>query len=310
MKRKLGRAVWVVGVAAGLLCAASWFGQPLPGQEKSPAGGSSTNPDKIVLRQCRIKLIDRVILASDQPGILEYVEPEEGDLVRAGQVVAKLKDDVARAAYEIAKKKAENDVQVRYARKAAELAQAEFMKAMEANRQVPGAVPDIEVRRLKLAWEKSRLSIELADHEFAVAALEAKQAEAQLEMYRIKAPWDGIVTQIYKRKGEAVRQGDPILEMARTDRVRVEGRVSINDVWRVKPGMAVQVQLDIPGIDLPEEHQVFEGRVVFVDVAVQPVTRDVRVWARVANHDNILKDGLTATMTIDVSQPVARVEKR
>ncbi|HID21198.1 MAG TPA: HlyD family efflux transporter periplasmic adaptor subunit, partial [Planctomycetaceae bacterium] len=192
---------------------------------------------------------------------------------------------------------------------AAKVAEVHFLRAVEANQQVPGAVPDLEVRQLKLEYDKAMLSIELANHDFAVAGLEAKRAEAQLKMYRIEAPFDGIVTQIYKRKGEAVRQGDPILELANTDRVRVEGRVSINDVWRVKPGMAVQVRLDIPDVDLPEEKQVFPGRVVFVDVAVQPVTREVRVWAEVENHDNILKDGLTAVMTIDTSSPVAQADR-
>jgi len=274
--------------------------------KQDPVGDAS----RITLSRCRVKLIDQVTLASDQIGILDFVEPEEGDRVRANQQIAGLKDDLAQAMYAIAKKKAENDIQKRYSRKAADLAATELLKAKDANRQVEGTVPDIEVQRLQLALEKSELSIELADDEYLIAQLEAGEAEARLKMYRLEAPFDGVVTQIYKRKGEAVRQGDPILELVNTDRVRVEGRVEIKDVWKMRPGMTVHVRLEIPDVDLPEEQQTFEGRVVFVDVTVQPVTREVRVWAEVANANNILKDGLTATMTIDTDKKLVQTSQR
>jgi len=297
-------------LAGVLMCSLVWGLVTIPraGAQRSavtkpPARVESSSP--ITLTRCRIKLRDQFTLAFDQPGILAFVEPEEGDRVRAGQEVAGLNDEVPQAMYDVAQKKAENDIQPRFARKAADVAQAELLSAMETNRQVPGTVPDIEVQRLKLAWEKSQLSIELADDEFLISGLEAKEAQARLDMYRLKAPFDGVVTQVYKRKGEAVRQGDPILEMANTDRVRVEGRVAMTDVWKVKASTPVRVQLQIPEVDLPEEHRIFNGRVVFVDVAVQPVTREVRVWAEVTNDGNILKDGLTATMTIDIPRKLA-----
>ena len=42
----------------------------------------------ITVNECRIKLIDRVVLGSDRPGVLEYVEPNEGERVKKGQVIA------------------------------------------------------------------------------------------------------------------------------------------------------------------------------------------------------------------------------
>ena len=279
------------------------------GQESHQGTEAGSDGTVITMSLCRIRLIDRFTLASDQTGILAFVEPEEGDVVRQGHEIAGLKDEVAAAAHQIAEKRADNDIQVKYASAAAAVAETELLKAMETNRQVEGAVPDIEIQRLRLAWEKSQLSIELAHDEFSIAGLEAKEAKARLKMYRVEAPSDGVVTQVYKRKGEAVRQGDPILDLVNTDRVRVEGRVDVKDVWKVKRGMAVRVRLDIPDVQLPEENETFEGRVVFVDVAVQPVTREVRVWAEVTNQDNILKDGLTATMVVDTSQRTASSSK-
>lgn len=249
--------------------------------------------------KCRIQLQDHVTLASGQLGILKEVLPEEGDRIEEGDIVAQLIDDVARAALERAEKEASNDVEIRYAIKAAEVANAEYAKAVDANRRVPGAVPEIEVQRLKLAAERSRLQIEQAQHRFLVARLTAKEAEAALRMFAVTTPFNGTVTRVYKSKGEAVRQGDPILELVNTDKVRVEGYLTTTDMHRVERDDYVSVRLDIPDIDLDIEREVFEGRIVFVDPQVQPVTGQVRVWAEVENRRNILRSGLTALMVVE-----------
>lgn len=252
----------------------------------------------IEIGRCRIKLIDQVTLASDRSGIISYVEAEEGHEVQEGQKIAGLQDEVAAANLAVAQKKSENDVEIRFSTKAAELAQAEYDKALEANKIVKNAVPDIEVRRLKLAAEKSALQIEQADHQRKLDALNRDQAQAELNTYRVKVPFDGTVTRVFKHKGEAVRQGDPILELASTRRVRVEGDLDIQHLTHVRPGCRVVVQLDIPEVDLDIEKETFEGRVEFVDVNVQPVSRQVRIWARVQNRGDFLRAGLTARMVI------------
>ena len=253
---------------------------------------------EILVDGCRIKLIDEVTLAADRPGTLKFVEAKEGDMVEAGQEVARLKDDVAAARYEIARKTTENDVAVRYATKASEVALAEYEGALEANRLTPGTFSNIEIRKYKLAAERGVLEVEQAEHEFQINELSRDEAQAELTMYRIEAPFAGIVTRVVKSTGEAVRQGDPVLQLVSTRRVKVEGYVSIEDGLTIRPGASVHVQLDVPDAELAVENEVFEGKIVFVDVAVQPVTRQIRVWAEVSNRDNILRSGLSATMRI------------
>ncbi len=259
-----------------------------------PVVGRQTKP--ITLIGCRIKLIEEVTLASARPGILAFVEPDEGDTVRAQQQVAGLHDEVATAALAIAAQQAKNDVGVRYAKKAAEVAKAVHQKSIEANRLARRSIPAIEVERLRLAAEKSVLEIEQAEHQLDVNRLARAEKQAELKAYRILAPFDGIVTRVYKSTGEAVRQGDPILQVVNPSRVRIEGYVKINDFWNVKPGDPVKVQLDIDNVELEVEKQTFKGRIVFVDVKVK--LSKVRVWAEVENRDNVLRAGLRARMTI------------
>ena len=261
-------------------------------QDKSPP------PKSISLDQCHIKLIGEVEVASGIPGVLDYVTPEEGDPVAKGEPIVGLKADVPLAQKAVALKEAQNDVEVRYAQKAAELADAEYVKAVEANRRLEGTVASVELDRLRLAAERAHLQIESAELDLEVASLKANEAEANLMAYNLKAPISGVVTKRDKSAGEAVRQGDVILKIQITDRVRVEGWVDLVDSFRIKPGDPVKVHLDIPGVKLKIEDEEFDGVLKFVDLTVEPVFRKVKVWAEVQNPKNILKAGLTAKMTI------------
>lgn len=303
MKRPMIVFGLIVVFAWGLVGWSARADESRRGSKSEPALESDAKP--IHLTRCHIKLIDTAVLASDRPGIIAYVEPEEGDPVHAGQQVAGLRDEVAQAELAVAELEAKNDVEIRYAKKATEVAKAEHEVALEANRRVPKAVPEVEVNRLKLAAERSELQIERAEMDRDIAIEKRNEAEAQLKMYQIKATFDGVVTRVHKHEGEAVRQGDPILEIKSTDRVRVEGYVNIRDIWRVKRGDRVQVHLDIPDADLEVEKRVFEGKIVFPDVTADPVNKTVMVWAEVANPDNILRAGLPAVMTIWPEEPVA-----
>lgn len=263
--------------------------------------------------ECRIVLIRQVTLACDRSGVVRSVEIHEGDAVPAQQQVVLIADEVARANLAVAEKKASNDVDVRFNQKARDVAEIEYQKNVEANdkaaakskgegKQTVVAVSLLEIEKLKLAAQKASLSIEQAENELALNKLTAEQVRAELATHAVIAPFAGVVTRVYKHPGEAVRQGDPILELVNVDRVRIEGRVALPDVRAIKLKHKVRVKLNDPDFDLPEESEEFEGRVTFVDVTVDPVTRETRVWAEVENRDNILRAGLMAEMVIEIAE--------
>ena len=73
--------------------------------------------------------------------------------------------------------------------------------------------------------------------------LDRDLALAQLKTYRLRAPFDGIVTRRFKQKGEAIRQGDPVIELIDISRMKVEGRIPLAQAIRLRPGQNVRVQL-------------------------------------------------------------------
>lgn len=274
--------------------------------DETPARPVSA-PAKIRIPDCRIVLIDQATLACDRTGILKSIDCKEGSRVTAKQVVAVVADDVARANLAVAEKKAKNDVEVRYNRKASEIATLEYNKSSEANKKaassgtglIPVAV--MEVQKLKLAAEKATLGIEQAELELELNRLNAAVTRAELATYSVVADFDGVVTRVFKKRGEAIRQGDPIVEIINPSRVRIEGRVGLSNLPFTQEGCKVKVRLFLPDVELPEENELFDGQITFVDRVSDPVTHTTRIIAEVQNRNNILRAGLMAEMILETS---------
>lgn len=252
-------------------------------------------PLAIRLPNCRIKPAGQVTLSANQSGSLLSV-PQEGDLVEAGTTVIRLDDELALAALAVAEKQATNDVDVRYAIISSDVARLEHEQAKEVNESLKGGIPLTEVRRRKLEYDRSLLQIEQSRHQKAVAVLKRQEAAAQLKTFSVIAPFEGVVSRLIKKQGEAVRQGEPVLELVNTRRVRVEGFVDVMYRRSIVAGATVQVEAEM----LPDETtpSISLGKIMFVDTGVQPVTRQVRIWADVDNSEGTLVSGLTATMII------------
>lgn len=260
----------------------------------------AANGNYIEVTQCRVSLIKQVTLSSARAGVIAFISPSEGDHVKARQVLAGLDSSITEAALAVAREKAASTVNKKLARNMIDLTKTEYEKAIQANQKFNGGdlFADIEVRRLKLSMDKSALQLEQAEIENQVHGLNARQIEAELKAFTVEAQFDGIVTRVHRAKGEAVGLGDPLIEVVNLDRVKVEGYVSVQDGLRIKQGAAVSVRLDIPDVDIPEERIDFPGKLLFVDVGVEPVSGQIRVWAEVLNPDGILRAGLPARMKI------------
>lgn len=268
----------------------------------STQSSSGKDTQEIVLDKCRIKLKKQAILAADRPGILESIKFKEGQSVKASNVVAALKADVAIAAHNVAVMKAKDETEIEYAIKARDQAEQEVKKAREVNGREPGTISPIEIQRLVLEWEKAVASVKKSTMQKTILGEQAKEAKAQLDTFQVVAPFDGIVKTKLKSEGEAVRQGDPILEIVNTDTVVVEGYLDYRDRPRIKLGNKVTVQLqdweDETSESFTLSGKTYPGKIVFIDQIVQARTKKIFIKAEIANPNKTLYPGLTARMTI------------
>ena len=214
-----------------------------------------TSPARRVhLEKCHISFIDHVTLASDRTGILKAVEYKEGDSVKEGGLVALIADEVALANLAAAEKKASNENELNFARIAKKQADSEHDRMVKANEDAEKKggqrpVAQVEIDKAQLAADKAGISITAAEHEIALNKLNAAVTAAELRTYSVRAVFDGTVTKIYKHKGEAVRQGDPVAEFVNPKHVRIEGYVPLDKLRQVKEGAKVVVSLSDADLD-------------------------------------------------------------
>lgn len=292
----------LVLAAAAAICLASLNGEAARAQ---PAAGSQV----VHATECLIVLKDFATLAADRPGTLAFVEPEDGDDVREGEIIAGLKDEEVTTKLATQHIQAGNDVSVRYAEAAAKVAIAELEMAVDANRKVPDAVSKSEINKLQLEADKFGLSTENAKLELDVVKSQVKETLATLNTYKVKVPFDGYVAKVHRSTGESVRQGDPIVEIISTRRVKVEGFVTIAESYQIKRGDKVTVRMKTADLNLPQfRDNTFPGHVTFVDPRVSNLTGFVKVHALVENTGDVLKPGLPAEMAI-TPVPVAQTAR-
>ncbi len=268
----------------------------LAGAQETASRPTST----ISIEKCQVHVIDRSLLAAERHGVIDIISVREGAVVKADTELVRLRDDIARARLDVVSARAANDIEVRYSRVLSDTAKANYDAGLDLEKK--NAISTFQLRQRRLEFERGALSIEQAEVNQRLAGLEAIQAQAELRAHSLVAPFDGTVTRLLKHRGEAVQIGDPVLELVNTQRVQVEGYGRLDDLWDVRPGTRVRVQLDAPQLArYGVADRVFEGELVLVDVVVQPVTEKVRVVADVTNVNNILRDGLKAWMHIDTA---------
>jgi macrolide-specific efflux system membrane fusion protein len=252
-----------------------------------------------------------------EEGALTSVAVVEGEYVAAGQLLATVDDrqpQLARLAAELerdaALAKAQDDIEVRYSEAALAVAAADLERALAIDRKSPGGVTQQEIQKLQLAKHRDELQIERSKLEMKVARMNAdvhqaavRSAEDAVARRRIVSPIDGVVVTLFHETGEWVAAGEPVLQVVRIDRLRVEGFLSASEFGpEAIAGRSVTVEVPLAQGRVGQ----FPGKVVYISPLVQAGNK-YRVRAEVENRaDNghpLLRPGMTATMAIELNGP-------
>ncbi len=211
-------------------------------------------------------------LRAEVGGTVLEVLAEAGERVRPGQALARIDDTTLRDALTAARSgvvAAKNAVQVAEAnaKRARTLAEAGAFAAQQAEQ----AESAVEGARAQLADAQARL----------VAA------EQQVNKARVRAPFEGVVSERQVSVGDIVAPGAPLFTVIDPARLQFEASVPAAQVGLVRPG--ARVDFTVTGFE-----QVFLGEIERVNPAVDPATGQVRVYVDVRNDDGRLISGLYA----------------
>lgn len=297
-----------MNAATLLLTAALALGGPQDEVARNAAPGQMT------LNHCLVDIIDEREVPALDAGQLLTVEYREGDIVDAGTLLATIDDREAKARRDAAmydrdaaKEKATNDVNVQFAKASQKVALFEYKSSEEANKKHPGTISKTEMARLWFQHERAKFQIDQAQHEMKVSSIEehaadARLAEAELALARrqINAPISGVVVEVYRKDGDWVEIGEPVMHLVYLERLRVKGTV---DAKTYSPS-----ELDSKPVTVEVElargrKEKFDGKIVFVDPQIDQ-RGHFNVWAEVNNRVEdghwILQPGREGNMTIDL----------
>jgi len=270
-----------------------------------------------------VKVAEAIKLPAKEPGVLVQLAVQEGNNIKAGDVIAKIDDSepqmqlvAAKAAYSGAYNRWKEDIEIRFAKAQADVAKADYETLVESNKLADKAVPLTDLRKAKLDWDHFVLAIEKSGHDQTLAKFEAytKQAEwdaAKLAIERrvVKAPFDGIVEDIKRHQEEWVQPGDTILTLLRMDTLRVEGELD-TDKYDPHEIQGCEVSVDV---EMARGRKVsLKGRIIKVSSLVQ-AHGVFNVRAEIANQQDrgnwLLRDGMPAVMTIHLGTGGAAVSR-
>jgi WD40 repeat protein len=171
-----------------------------------------------------------------------------GDRVVRGQLLALINpaksfDDISMKLAVLNSKAAERDL----ASKEKLLYAERYRNHMRINQTNPGTIPHDTLQETRISREKYTAEEEVKKREIEKSQSELRASMTDLKMHEVRAAIDGVVKAIYKNhQGDAVKPFEAILRIENPGRLRVEGRLELQEASKLKVGMTAIVEASRP----------------------------------------------------------------
>lgn len=259
---------------------------------------------------------DRLELGSKMLGRIVQLNFEEGDSVKAGQLVAELDstDIIARLS--------QSQTALENTKLSIELAQINLQKAQldynRAKSQLENKIiPQADFDNAQNRLNASEAELKIAKSRLASIEAENKVIKTQLDNTKIYSSISGVIAKKWSLDGEVVQPGQPIYSIYQSDDIWVTAQLEETKIVSLSVGDTVEVD-----VDAYPDH-VFKGRILKIgtNTAAQfslippsnasgnftKITQRIPVKISVENSSSQpLKYGLLPGMSVEVKIRIAR----
>jgi RND family efflux transporter MFP subunit len=232
--------------------------------------------------------------AEVQGAVLEMAV-EQGQKVKKGQSLVRIE------ALSLANQYLAARTAVQVARNGVEVARTEEVR----NRKLVDA--GVITRR---DYERATLARRQAEAQLSEAQARMALAREQVSRTRLRAPFDGVVSERHASAGDIVQPGAPLYTVIDPTSLRLEASVPAAQLDTLKPG--TRVDFSVGGY---ADHS-FQGRIERINPAVDPATGQVRLYVTLPNTEQWLLTGLFAEGRVAALQrevpavPISAVDTR
>ncbi|MEQ1902052.1 MAG: efflux RND transporter periplasmic adaptor subunit [Devosia sp.] len=288
LRRRRPFPLWRTLLGLVVVAAAAWVGVTRPWEvepltvviEVAKAGPA----ERVLAINGRIVPDMQVDLSPTVSGRLETVRAEEGDLVKAGDVLATLDDAQQRAA-------------VKQTAAALEGARATLQQA-KINFERAKSLGDAISRR---DLDAAQLAVETAENDVDRLTAVETQALSLLSQYSVKAPFDGTVLIRGADPGQVVNSSTVLFQIADLAHLRAEA--SIDELYSAEIHRGLKARLQPSGYN-----RILEGEVSFVSPSVDSSTGGRLVRVRIIDAKGlVLPIGLTANLNVVVATEASTI---
>ena len=239
----------------------------------------------------RVEAIDRVDIVARVTGFLQTRHFNEGDAVKAGQLLFTLEQPPFAA--EVSLRRAQVDS-----------ARADLANATT---QVARGRELVKSNAISQATLDDRITAE-AESKAKVAAAEAQLQQAQInyDYTEIRAPFDGRAGRSPLSPGNVVSPSSgTLVTIVRDDPIRISFPVTQRQLlnFRRSAGAGASEQIKV-SVRLPDGSMLDStGRFDFIDVTTNRATDSVLVQAMIPNPQKFLVDGQAVTVVVETGDP-------
>ncbi len=229
-----------------------------------------------------VEPLKRSTIASEIAGLVEDFPVEEGDVVKKGDVLAKLRTKSLEIDLREAKaQKVEAEARYRLANKNLERFQELYKKGVASLQQLQDAEAEKDANSARV----SQLQAQIDSHTYDLARS------------KIVAPFDGYVTAEHTEVGQWIEVGGPVIELIDISGAEIHVDVPERYISEIRLGDLATINFDaLPDLSI-------EGRITSIVPQADRESRTFPIKVVVDNREGLIKSGMVARVSFLIGEP-------
>ena len=238
----------------------------------------------------------QVTMKAKVSGTLGSIPAKEGDHVKEGSVLLELENQKEKAMIKLAEARLEK---TKAALMEAKVVLQNSKKDLERKEMMKEIIPKKDLENARDLVLQHEASVSGKEGEVKEGEAELRLRTVELENTLIKAPFDGIVSQIPVRAGETVAAlSTPICEVVHLDTLYVQVAVPIQYLPLLEKGMKVSIRVEKEMLSFNKR---FVGEIWYINPIVDPTSRRFKVKVLLRNPHPMVRPGMIAEVLFPIS---------
>jgi RND family efflux transporter MFP subunit len=240
---------------------------------------------------CRIEPSVVVEMSSAVEGVISEVLVDKNDVVKKGDVLARLDASLETATAELRRVQAELTSDIEAQKLALEFSNRSLVRVQDLYEKKAASYSELD--KLKTEHAIAQQQLQQALDRKRQAELEHKRALADLQRRTLISPIDGVVVDRLKEPGEHI-DFEPVLKLAQLNPLRVEVYAPASLYGKVKAGMKAKV---LPELGVTDKN--YSAEVTLVDQVIDGPSNTFGIRLTFPNPANRLPSGLKCRVTFE-----------